>query len=189
MLLAVLTGPEGPTKPSDFEWPPVRAIQSQSNRIREIAQKMRLSSKEANWLGRFIAGTLLPYLDHPVGRREIFRILKTAKDASPALVFFSMARSLTAQSPLTDGDGWHTQVQNARKTFETYWEEGDQVVAGSSLISGTDLMESLGIEPGPKLGRMLLALGEARFVGEIRTREDAIEMARKMMNDETVKRG
>lgn len=49
------------------------------------------------------------------------------------------------------------------------------------LVRGDWLAEQLGIEPGPRLGELLAAIDEARYVGEVATPEDAVELARSLL--------
>jgi hypothetical protein len=46
-------------------------------------------------------------------------------------------------------------------------------------VRGDELTLALGIRPGPELGRILRELEEASYVGEISTRTEAIEHARR----------
>jgi hypothetical protein len=43
-------------------------------------------------------------------------------------------------------------------------------------------MEQLGIEQGPTIGRLLNVLGEAQVVGEISTADQALELAKTLLN-------
>jgi putative nucleotidyltransferase with HDIG domain len=45
-------------------------------------------------------------------------------------------------------------------------------------LRGDELADALGLAPGPRVGELLAAITEARFIGEVRTREDAIAYAR-----------
>ena len=47
------------------------------------------------------------------------------------------------------------------------------------LVRGDELARELGVQPGPQLGALLAAVDEARFAGEVATREDALELARR----------
>ncbi len=49
------------------------------------------------------------------------------------------------------------------------------------LVRGRDLLD-LGIEPGPGMGRILAAIEEARFAGELETREQALALARALVS-------
>ena len=45
------------------------------------------------------------------------------------------------------------------------------------LVTGRDLMERLGLDPGPRIGSLLEAIEEARAAGEIESAEQALELA------------
>ena len=46
-------------------------------------------------------------------------------------------------------------------------------------VRGDELIAELGIEPGPEVGRLLEAIDEAAFAGEVSTREEALALARR----------
>jgi len=50
-------------------------------------------------------------------------------------------------------------------------------------IRGDELARALGIEPGPKLGRLLEQLRRAAFTGEAQTPDQAVELARKLRHN------
>ncbi|MEJ5338446.1 MAG: HDIG domain-containing metalloprotein [Aquificaceae bacterium] len=47
-----------------------------------------------------------------------------------------------------------------------------------ALLDGREIMELLGIEPGPQVGRIKKALEEAQLDGRVRTKEEAIEFVK-----------
>ena len=48
------------------------------------------------------------------------------------------------------------------------------------LVRGDELARELGIDPGPEVGRLLEALREAQYAGEVGSREDALALARRL---------
>ena len=48
------------------------------------------------------------------------------------------------------------------------------------LVTGHDVMETLGIGPGPEVGRLLGAVEEAQGAGEIHTRDEALALIRRL---------
>ncbi|MBW6457383.1 MAG: HD domain-containing protein [Trueperaceae bacterium] len=48
------------------------------------------------------------------------------------------------------------------------------------LVDGRALMAALGIEPGPRVGELLAAIAEARALGDVGTREEALAYARRL---------
>jgi hypothetical protein len=49
------------------------------------------------------------------------------------------------------------------------------------LIRGDDLAAALDIAPGPQLGALLESIAEARFIGDVASRDDAVELARRLL--------
>ena len=48
-------------------------------------------------------------------------------------------------------------------------------------MRGNELARALGIRQGPQVGRLLAEIAEAQYAGEIRTRADAISLARSLL--------
>jgi hypothetical protein len=46
------------------------------------------------------------------------------------------------------------------------------------LIRGDDLARELALAPGPRIGALLESIAEARYAGELASREDALAHAR-----------
>jgi len=61
-----------------------------------------------------------------------------------------------------------------------YFERHEETVAPPPLVTGNDLMVELGLDPGPEIGRLLEALREAQAAGEVKTREEALALARRL---------
>jgi poly(A) polymerase/tRNA nucleotidyltransferase (CCA-adding enzyme) len=53
---------------------------------------------------------------------------------------------------------------------------------GPPLVRGDELMRTLGVRPGPALGRLLAQLAEDQYAGEIATREEALARARALLD-------
>ena len=47
-------------------------------------------------------------------------------------------------------------------------------------MRGDELADELGIALGPEVGRLLEQLREAQFAGEVATRADALDLARRL---------
>ena len=49
------------------------------------------------------------------------------------------------------------------------------------LVRGDELRGALGVAHGPLVGELLEALAEARYAGELHTREEAVARARELL--------
>ncbi|MGZ6673744.1 MAG: CCA tRNA nucleotidyltransferase, partial [Solirubrobacteraceae bacterium] len=54
--------------------------------------------------------------------------------------------------------------------------------AVAPLVRGDELAAEVGIVPGPQLGELLAAIAEARYAGEVSTREEAVSLARAVLS-------
>jgi poly(A) polymerase len=52
------------------------------------------------------------------------------------------------------------------------------------LLTGHDLIQVLGLEPGPLFRAILTAVEEAQWEGGVRNRQEALELARKLWQGE-----
>ena len=55
--------------------------------------------------------------------------------------------------------------------------------APPALVNGHDLMDTLNIPPGPRVGALLERLREAEAVGEIANRDAALNLAARLLAD------
>ncbi len=50
------------------------------------------------------------------------------------------------------------------------------------LLRGDVLARRLGVDPGPEIGRVMRALSEAQYTGEVTTPDEAVELARRLLS-------
>ena len=91
---------------------------------------------------------------------------------------------------LSCADRLATRGKNADRAIAAHLELARELMAEaldwrasgppSPPIRGDELARELGIEPGPELGALLAELAEAAFTGEAVTREQAVEVARRL---------
>ena len=59
----------------------------------------------------------------------------------------------------------------------------DNLSAPPKIIDGHDVMQTLGLSPGPVVGELLEALREARAAGEIATRAQALAYLKRLFRE------
>ncbi len=80
-----------------------------------------------------------------------------------------------------DCRGCHGKLDNVRFLKRKRREISIEEVRPPRLINGRDLLE-MGLKPGPRFGEILAAVEEAQLEGSVRTREEALRLARKRAN-------
>jgi poly(A) polymerase len=117
--------------------------------------------------------------ERPLTRRALHRYLRACEPVEVDVTVLSVADRLATRGRRAD-QAIAAHLELAR---EVIGEALEWRSAGPPppLLRGQELAETLGIAPGPEIGRLLAALEEARFAGEVRTREDAVALARRLL--------
>jgi poly(A) polymerase len=113
--------------------------------------------------------------------RAIFRFFRDCGEAAYGILLLSLADHLATVGPRLRQEEWLSHVQLVHYVLtESTRPRG---MAGHvRLVSGHDIMEALGIPPGPMVGRLLRALEEAQAIGQVSTRQEALELARRLLS-------
>ena len=72
----------------------------------------------------------------------------------------------------------------SKNIVRDYYETIQARLVSKNLITGSNLI-SLGMEPGPEMGRLLDILRNAQDSGETSTHEDALELAKSLLAKRT----
>ena len=115
-----------------------------------------------------------------VTRRAIYRYFRATEDAGVDVALLALADHLATWGPALPEDRWARRLEVAQLLLTHYFDRYEQTVASPPLIDGGDLMEVLGLGPGPEIGRLLQAIREAQAVGEVSTPEEALTLAQRL---------
>ena len=97
------------------------------------------------------------------------------------LALIAVADSMAMAGPLADPARPERLRAFARRAASAYYDEVRPRAERAPLVSGSELMEELGLEPGPQVGELLGRLRELQLEGRLGTREDALAEARRML--------
>jgi len=137
----------------------------------EIAARLRMSNRFAVYLGTLVRQHLrLGFLirEHPLTRRALARY---RRDVSP-WVFESVVVSLCDRLATRGEKTPPASMARHYRVARSVWTAVSKAPV-PQLLSGEDVMEVLGIEPGPAVGQALDALEEEVEAGEVRSADEA----------------
>jgi poly(A) polymerase len=150
---------------------------------RRVMRRLRSSHRVADYVAALTRHHLrLGFLVHerPLSRRAVWRYLAATQPDSADVTVFTVADRLA------------TRGRNAEGAIAAHLEVAGEVLGPAlarrgaapeaPLVRGDELAAELGLKPGPRLGPLLAALEEARYAGEIATREDAVRLARSLLS-------
>jgi poly(A) polymerase len=143
----------------------------------DILRRLRFGTREIRMVQKMIEAHLrLWQMGGEEGipsRRAIYRYFRDTGDVGIDIIFLSLADFLATRGPDLDVHEWKQHCRLVEYIL-TQREEEKSIVSPPKLIDGHDLMSIFGLKPGPKVGEILGAVGEAQGAGEIGTREEAL---------------
>jgi tRNA nucleotidyltransferase/poly(A) polymerase len=177
---------------------PATRTQDEDGRIRffehdqrgaELAAKrahaLHLSNPEIERLKLIVRYHMRPLLLAQTGlptERACYRFFRDTGAAGVDICLLSLADTLGTYGTTLPQDAWANQLDVIRCLLEAWWERAQQVVAPPPLLNGNDLMVELTLSPGPQIGGLLEAIREAQAAGELSTRSEALELAKRMVD-------
>jgi len=145
---------------------------------REVLTRLRASERCKAHVAALVRHHLrLGFLVHerPMSRRALYRYLTTCAPVEVDVTLLSVADRLATRGRKA-GESIAKHVELAREVLPAAlaWRaEGRR----EALVRGDVLARALTLDDGPQLGRLLAAIDEARFAGEVSTPDEAIALA------------
>jgi tRNA nucleotidyltransferase/poly(A) polymerase len=110
-------------------------------------------------------------------------IFKDVRQMRPAKLRRFMARphfDIELELHRVDCAGSHGDLENYQFLLNKASEFSQEPLIPPALVRGDDLI-SMGLTPGPRFGELLEAIQTAQLEGEIKTREEALELLKKII--------
>ncbi len=152
--------------------------------VGQLCRRLRASQRLTRHLQAMTLHHLrLGFLVHeaPLPPRRIHEYLRATEPVTVDVTLLTVADRLSARGsgPFATGEAIEAHLELARQMLAAAldWRRDGPP---APLLRGDELAAELGIAPGPELGDLLLELEAAQYAGEVSTREEAIERARRL---------
>ena len=154
---------------------------------RGILQRLRFSKKAVGHVGEMVRYHLRPRLMAEKGmlpsRRALYRYYRNVGDVAVDTLYLNTADYLAARGPMLEADDWLDHCRLIRHILDhgnasPNGESEDSLKTLPKLVSGYDIIDRFALKPGPKIGTLLEEVREAQASGEIKTKEQALELVR-----------
>jgi poly(A) polymerase len=145
-----------------------------------ILERLRFSRQEVRLVAVMVREHLRPGQMSQGGlpsHRAIYRYFRDTEDAGIDVLFLGLADHLATRGPRLEMAGWQEHVQLVEYVLAQHFEQEGRVKP-PKLVDGHDLINIFGLNPGPKIGKLLEAIREAQASGEITNREEALAYIR-----------
>ncbi len=153
---------------------------------RSILQRLRFSNHEIEYIETLVYNHLRPAqmsTEGPPTARAVYRFFRDTGDAGLGVLYLAMADYLACRGPLFMMSEWRNVCSLISYILQEHRRQ-EIAIAPTRLIDGRELMQELGIQPGPVVGRLLEAIREAQAAGLVGTREEALELSRRTIGSE-----
>ena len=147
------------------------------------ARAMHFSNQEIQDLKCIVENHMRPSFlqeSKPLTRRAIYRFFRDTGEKGVDVIFLSLADFLGTYTPPAPQDDWTDRIEVARTLLDAFYDQREQRIEPVPLLRGDDVLQELGLTPGPNLGMILESVLEAQAAGEIQTRSQALDLARKL---------
>ena len=147
----------------------------------ERALALKLANREISSAGEWIAGHLRPTIltSRSASRRAIYRLYRKFRTDVIGLFVLYLADLGASRGPARGRDEDEEALRAVNSALQTYLDY--EAAPKESLINGRDVMSMFGLAPGPYLGSILKRIAELQGMGEITTREQAVDAAREFL--------
>jgi poly(A) polymerase len=152
--------------------------------VSEISERLKLSGRDRDYLVQLTAEHLylLSLAGKDVRPATLVRWIRKMKENAVPAIILGMADAESFRGRESKEEWRRNFIEWSIKTVQEYYETIRKRLDSTSLVTGRDLI-SLGMEPGPEMGRILDILRTAQDTGEISTRGDALILTRSLLEE------
>jgi len=149
-----------------------------------ILERLRFSNREIKLVESLVYHHLRPVQmanDEFPSQRAIYRYFRDTGDAGIDILVLALADFLATRGPLVSMEDWKKHCQLINYILEEHDRQQAKILP-VKLIDGHDIMDTLGLAPGPLVGKLLAMINEAHASGELSTREEALALVRRKLS-------
>ncbi len=151
--------------------------------VRTIARALKLSTRERMSLEDVVHRHLRPgYLSNfkSPSEKAVFRYFRDTKEEAASVALLSLADQRSTRGPLTTEEDQRHHEKICRHLVDRYFQKKKEKPF-VRLITGDTLIKELRLQPSPLFGKILSQVEEAQAVGKVKTKEDAVDLAKSIV--------
>jgi len=144
-----------------------------------ILTRLRFSKQTINRVCKMVEQHLRPgQISEPnalPSKKAIYKYLRNLGDVAIEVLYLNLADYLAARGPSVELEDWANRCNLVEYILSSILEE-KECEQSYKLIDGHDIMNVFGLGPSPLIGELIEIINEAQLVGEILTKEEALEL-------------
>jgi putative nucleotidyltransferase with HDIG domain len=143
----------------------------------QCLRRLHFSNAAVDYVKHIVQGHMRPLLLTQLTRRAIYRYFRATGPAGLDIGLLSLADHLAMYGGPGPAGTWDALLARIVTLFTHYFNHHEETVTPPPLVSGSDIMQHVGIRPGPEVGDLLEKIAEAQATGEIHTSQEALQLA------------
>ena len=150
---------------------------------REICERLRLSSNELHLLQKIVKNHMRPgvILQQGISDKRLFKYYSETGRDGVGIALLSLADRRSAQGALSEDD-MNDFSAGIIAIIDEFYQQLKKPKR-PPLLTGSDLINEFGLKPGPEFREILEQLAEAQYIGETNSRDQAIELVKKILTN------
>jgi len=136
-------------------------------------EDLALSKKEKRIIGKVISSlpTLEKLTDKPSDSSKLSAFFLQGGEETPQICLLAvLARKEDA-----------SYLSFMEEVLSIFFEKYSLILQPPRLVSGNELIDKLGIKPGPQLNIILNKIHQAQITGEVKKKDEALQLARQLL--------
>jgi len=116
-----------------------------------------------------------------ISAHAVYRFFRDTGDCGVGVLLHAMADHLATYRPDSAPEAWRHLLGICLQMLGDYFGSYAKEAAPPPLLNGDDILRQLSLSPGPQIGILLDAVREAQACGEVNTREEALDLVRRLL--------
>ena len=152
----------------------------------KILRKLKFSKKQIEYISNMIKNHIYPshiIATEGLSEKVKLRYIRKMEDNVIDNIILAMSDRLSARGEAVTEEMVKKNISGLQELLGYYLEIKETLKPLPKLLSGEDIMQITGLTPSKKLGKIVEALHEEQFNGNINTKDDAIEFIKAYVSD------
>lgn len=147
------------------------------HRLRSLRVGQKGVSAVATMVKNHLRPSMMSHGSQNPSERAVYRFYRDLGQSSTSVLFLSLADYIAARGPKLETSGWDEKVKlvNYVLNSKCQWAQHH---SKTRLVTGEDLVNKIGLTPGPAFRNLLNGVEEAWRVGEVVNRDQALYWVR-----------
>ena len=156
-----------------------------SKLVKPILKSLTCSNRQIDYISEMIKNHIYPsslMCEQDVNEKAMMRYLRKLNDNVIDNIVLAKADRLSARGEVITDEMIENNISSLDKLQNFYFESLEKLTPLPKLVDGNELMERFNLTQSPLLGNIIAAIQNAQLDGDVTTKEQALDLAKKLID-------